>query len=143
MGLDPIIQIRRREMRKNRKGLIGLILGCLVFGQGCAGMKVGTKVTADQASKIEKGKSTEKDIVNALGKPDGQSIMGSKKILSYNFSHSGASVGPMTFLMSLITFGLYTPVKVKNESTSLTVTIENGVVTDYSYSESGGKGTGY
>ena len=123
--------------------LLGICVIAPLLLNGCTGTTSGTRITTEQTHQIEKGKTTEREILSMFGKPTSVMTNNGKEELGYTYVHTGGSVGLGAVLLNVVTLGLYTPVKIKTETTTLTVSVENGIVQNYGYSESGSNGIGY
>ena len=107
-----------------------------VFLASCASSIHGTKVDSAQVNQIQKGKTTEAEVIKMFGKPFQVTTTGSQKNLLYTYMETSGSVGFKGILLSILTLGTYSPpVNATTESNSLNVTIENGLVRDFTYSE--------
>ena len=107
-----------------------------LFLASCASSIQGTKVDSAQVNQIQKGKTTEAEVIKMFGKPFQVTTTGSQKNLLYTYMETSGSVGFKGILLSILTLGTYSPpVNATTESNSLNVTIENGIVRDFTYSE--------
>jgi outer membrane protein assembly factor BamE (lipoprotein component of BamABCDE complex) len=107
-----------------------------VFLASCASSIQGTKVDSAQVNQIQKGKTTETEVIRMFGKPDEVTTTGNQRILLYTYMKTSGSVGFKGIVIFILTLGIYPPsVNATTESNSLNVTIENGLVRDFTYSE--------
>jgi len=97
---------------------------------------MGTKVDSAQVKQIEKGKTTETEVIQMFGKPNEVSTAGNVRRLYYSYTKSTDKPGIFSTVLTVITGGLFMPtIHTKTESNSLLVQIENNVVKDFTYSE--------
>lgn len=107
-----------------------------VFLASCASSIQGTKIDSAQVTQIQKGTTTEAEVIKMLGKPDQVTTNGNQRTLSYTYTKTSGSVGLKGILLYFLTFGIYqSPVNVTTESNSLNVIIENSIVRDFTYTE--------
>ena len=107
-----------------------------VFLASCASSIHGTKVDSAQVNQIQKGKTTETEVIRMFGKPDEVTTTGNQRNLLYTYMKTSGSVGFKGIVIFILTLGIYPPsVNATTESNSLNVTIENGLVRDFTYSE--------
>ncbi|AYA63861.1 hypothetical protein [Alteromonas sp. RKMC-009] len=111
------------------KSVCIIFLSLVIFA--CASS--GTKVDQNYVSQIEKGVTTEADVVARLGQPMGVALSSNgEKILTY--MHVSSHATPESFIpIAGIFIG-----GAKSEATIFTVTInkETGIVKDWNYSQS-------
>ena len=107
-----------------------------LFLASCASSIQGTKVDSAQVNQIQKGKTTEAEVIKMFGKPDEVTTTGNQRNLLYTYIKTSGGVGFKGILIFILTLGIYLPsVNATTESNSLNVTIENGIVRDFTYSE--------
>ena len=128
-------------MKKSMCVVCSMVLLTSVMTVGCATTSTGTKVDANRVKQIERGTTTESDVVQMFGKPDSVKQSAKGKTLVYSYTKAGGSVGFGGILLSILTLGIYTPINTEVEQSSLTVSTENGIVTDYVTEQGSQKGS--
>ena len=112
------------------KKLIGMLLVC-VFSTGCA--THGSDIDSDFASQIQKGTTTEQEVVSNLGNPQSIGLDGQgNKVMTYVYAKSKTKAESFIPVVGSFMGGADT------ESKTLLIIVDNqtGVVKDFAFNES-------
>lgn len=105
-----------------------LMLIILFSITGCA--SVGTKITQEQITRIEKGKTTKQEVIQLLGKPTMITTTSDTTVLVYIHSVAKNTVGNFIPVYNVI------HTEVKSDTETFSITFDNqDVVKDYSLSQ--------
>lgn len=118
-------------MRSYAKITTALLIALSILLSGCASS--GTKVSAEQATKFVKGKTTYADVISKLGKPDMISTTSDGgKTISYIYHQTETTLVSYVPILGSLVGG------VNNEGSTASFSFnKKSILTDYAASESG------
>jgi hypothetical protein len=108
---------------------------CVLALTGCTSTTTGQKIETDKLAQIQKGKTTESEVVSLLGPPmSTMEIPGGKKVLNYSYTHAAGHATGTSFVPYVNFFAGRAKGSSEFQHVSLTVGT-NGVVEDVRVSQ--------
>ena len=135
MGVN--FYLRERIMVKKNHNLLPIV--SLVFLStvliSCARSVTGRPIDKDAVAKIAKGKTTKQDVLETFGKPSSFGVDSGIEMLDYRYTKYASKTNPLSFIPLVGVF--FEGSGGKSSSQNLSLKSKDGIIYDYSYSESG------
>lgn len=122
-------------MHKLHRAALAISFSFLAYLCGCYSSSTGTKMDTNQVSKIEKGKTTRKEVEAMLGTPSHVAMMAEgRRVMTYHFNETNARVKGQSFIPFYGAFGGGS--KMDSHQQALQINLDkNGIVEDYEFND--------